>query len=106
SAGRGNCGAGPPSRSTKLAHGGVRYLRQGRVGLVLDALRERGRLKRNAPHLVRDLAFVLPCYSRWELSKYTLALKSYDALAGLSGFGRSKVLSSTSVRGRLPTVRT
>src|SRR5262245_26214028 len=55
---RDDFGSGTSSRSTKLVHGGVRYLRQGRVGLVLDALRERGRLKRNAPHLVRDLAFV------------------------------------------------
>src|SRR5437588_3845025 len=59
---RGDFGSGTSSRSTKLVHGGVRYLRQGRVGLVLEALRERGRLRRNAPHIVHDLAFVLPCY--------------------------------------------
>src|SRR2546430_2828722 len=69
-------GAGTSSRSTKLAHGGVRYLRQGHVGLVLDALRERGRLRRNAPHLVHDLAFVLPCYRRRDLVMYGVGLKA------------------------------
>src|SRR2546421_3889907 len=61
---RGDFGSGTSSRSTKLVHGGVRYLRQGQVGLVLEALRERGRLRRNAPHVVHDLSFVLPCYRR------------------------------------------
>src|SRR5690349_23160343 len=56
---RGDFGGGTSSRSTKLVHGGVRYLRQGHIRLVLDALQERGRLRRNAPHLVHDLAFVL-----------------------------------------------
>jgi glycerol-3-phosphate dehydrogenase len=102
---RGDFGSGTSSRSTKLVHGGVRYLRQGRVGLVLDALRERGRLRRNAPHLVRELAFVLPCYSRWEIAKYAAGLTAYDLLAGRAGFGRSKVLSDASVVCRLPTVR-
>src|SRR5438477_8262637 len=59
---RGDFGSGTSSRSTKLIHGGVRYLRQGHLGLVLSALRERGRLRRNAPHLVHELPFVLPCY--------------------------------------------
>src|SRR3954454_21375336 len=63
-------GSGTSSRSTKLVHGGVRYLRQGNLGLVTGALRERGRLRRNAPHLVRDLPFVLPCYRRFDLLKY------------------------------------
>src|SRR5688572_31092994 len=79
---RGDFGCGTSSRSTKLVHGGVRYLRQGRVGLVLGALRERGRLLRNAPHLVRDLAIVLPCYSRFEVAKYCVGLMAYDLLAG------------------------
>src|SRR5438067_12752493 len=71
---RGDFGSGTSSRSTKLAHGGVRYLRQGHVGLVLEALRERGRLRRNAPHLAHDLAFVLPGFSRRELAVYGLGL--------------------------------
>ena len=88
--------SGTSSRSTKLVHGGVRYLRQGHVGLVLEALRERGRLRRNAPHLVHDLAFVLPCYSRWDKPFYGLGLTAYDLLAGRHRFGRSTVVS----RGR------
>ncbi|MBA4063341.1 MAG: FAD-dependent oxidoreductase [Isosphaera sp.] len=103
---RGDFGAGTSSRSTKLVHGGVRYLRQGRVGLVLEALRERGRLRRNAPHLVRDLAFVLPCYSRWDKLVYGVGLKAYDLLAGRSGFGRSVGVSTAEVVRRVPTVRT
>lgn len=102
---RGDFGAGTSSRSTKLVHGGVRYLRQGHVGLVLDALRERGRLRRNAPHLVHDLPFVLPCYRRRDLAMYVLGLKAYDLLAIRSRFGRSTVVPSAEVRRRLPTVR-
>src|SRR4051794_34077580 len=62
---RGDFGQGTSSRSTKLVHGGVRYLGQGRVGLVFEALRERGRLRRNAPRLVHDLEFVVPAYDWW-----------------------------------------
>jgi glycerol-3-phosphate dehydrogenase len=99
-------GSGTSTRSTKLVHGGVRYLRQGRVGMVLDALRERGRLRRNAPHLVHDLAFVLPCYSRWDVAKYAIGLAAYDLLGGRSRFGHSKVASRAEVVRRLPTART
>lgn len=102
---RSDFGAGTSSRSTKLAHGGVRYLRQGHIGLVRDALRERGRLRRNAPHLVHDLPFVLPCYGRWETTYYGLGLTAYDLLAGKERFGRSAVVSAGEVRRRLPTVR-
>ncbi|MFM8409472.1 MAG: FAD-dependent oxidoreductase, partial [Alphaproteobacteria bacterium] len=70
------------SRSTKLVHGGVRYLQQGNVSLVLEALRERGLLVRNAPHLVQDLAFVVPRYRWWEGPFYGIGLKLYDRLAG------------------------
>jgi glycerol-3-phosphate dehydrogenase len=103
---RGDFGVGTSSRSTKLVHGGVRYLRQGRIGLVLDALRERGRLRRNAPHVVHDMPFVLPCYTRWEKVKYGLGLTAYDLLAGRERFGRSKVISANDVVRHLPTVRT
>jgi glycerol-3-phosphate dehydrogenase len=102
---RGDFGAGTSSRSTKLVHGGVRYLRQGYVGLVRTALRERGRLRRNAPHLVHELPFVLPCYRRRDLAFYGLGLKTYDLLAGRTGFGRSAVVAPAEVRRRLPTVR-
>jgi glycerol-3-phosphate dehydrogenase len=103
---RGDFGGGTSSRSTKLVHGGVRYLRQGHVQLVLDALKERGRLRKNAPHLVHDLAFVLPCYSRWEPYYYGAGLTAYDLLAGRWRFGRSKVVPAAEVRRRLPTVQT
>src|SRR5262249_32547825 len=103
---RGDFGGGTSSRSTKLVHGGVRYLRQGHVGLVLEALRERGRLRRNAPHLVHNLPFVLPCYSRLDSAFYGLGLTAYDLLAGKARFGRSLVISAADVQRRLPTVRT
>jgi glycerol-3-phosphate dehydrogenase len=102
---RGDFGCGTSSRSTKLVHGGVRYLRQGHVQLVLDALKERGRMRRNAPHLVHDLAFVLPCYSRWEPYYYGAGLTAYDLLAGRWRLGRSKVVTAGEVRRRLPTVQ-
>jgi glycerol-3-phosphate dehydrogenase len=102
---RGDFGGGTSSRSTKLVHGGVRYLRQGHVQLVLDALKERGRLRRNAPHLVHNLAFVLPCYSWWEPYYYGAGLTAYDLLAGRRRFGRSKVVTAKDVVRRLPTVR-
>ncbi|MEM1056155.1 MAG: glycerol-3-phosphate dehydrogenase/oxidase [Bacteroidota bacterium] len=95
---------GTSSRSTKLVHGGVRYLRQGNVALVLEALKERGRLLRNAPHLVHDLAFVVPNYSWWEGPFYGVGMKVYDLMAGRSGFGRSKHLSKAETLERLPTI--
>src|SRR5882762_1212800 len=86
---------GTSSRSTKLVHGGVRYLRQGDVSLVIEALRERGLLMRNAPHLVRDRAFVVPSYEWWEGPFYGVGMKVYDALAGRLGIGKSQLLSRT-----------
>jgi glycerol-3-phosphate dehydrogenase len=103
---RGDFGCGTSSRSTKLAHGGVRYLQQGRVGLVMEALRERGRLRRNAPRLVHDLAFVLPCFSWRELAVYGVGLTAYDVLAGRHRLGRSRIVAGREVVRRLPTVRT
>jgi glycerol-3-phosphate dehydrogenase len=103
---RGDFGSGTSSRSTKLVHGGVRYLAQGNVRLVLDALHERGRLRQNAPHLVHDLAFVLPCYSRWGPYYYGAGLTAYDLLAGRRRFGRSKLVPAAEVQRRLPTVQT
>src|SRR5262245_49001960 len=104
---RGDFGVGTSSRSTKLVHGGVRYLRQGHLGLVLEALRERGRLRRNAPHLVHDLPFVLPCYRRRDMALYGLGMKVYDLLAMVGGyqFGRSAMISRLEVLRRLPTVQ-
>ncbi len=83
-------GKGTSSRSTKLVHGGVRYLEQGNISLVMEALKERGRLRQNAPHLVRDLAFVVPSYDWWESPFYGLGLKVYNVLSGKYKFGPSR----------------
>ncbi len=96
---------GTSSRSTKLVHGGVRYLQQGNISLVMEALRERGIMRRNAPHLVRDLAFVVPSYAWWESPYYGLGLKVYDLLAGKFGFARSRMLSREDVLERIPTLQ-
>lgn len=93
------------SRSTKLVHGGVRYLQQGNVKLVLEALRERGRMLRNAPHLAHRRAFVIPAYAYWELPFYGVGLTLYDLLAGREGIGRSRVLSVKTALDALPSVR-
>jgi glycerol-3-phosphate dehydrogenase len=98
-------GKGTSSRSTKLVHGGVRYLEQGNVSLVMDALKERGLLRQNAPHLVHDVPFVVPNYSWWEMPFYGIGLKLYDLLAGKYGFGKSKLLSREETLERLPTLR-
>jgi glycerol-3-phosphate dehydrogenase len=97
-------GKGTSSRSTKLVHGGVRYLQQGNVSLVMEALKERGILFQNAPHLVRDLPFVVPNYQWWETPFYGIGLKVYDLLAGKYGFGRSVLLSREEVLRRIPTL--
>src|SRR5882724_7595369 len=99
-------GKGTSSRSTKLVHGGVRYLEQGNISLVMEALKERGLLLRNAPHLVRELGFVTPNYDWWEAPFYGLGLKLYDVLAGKYGFGASRILSREETLQRLPTIRT
>lgn len=96
---------GTSSRSTKLIHGGVRYLAQGNIPLVLEALRERGLLKRNAPHLVKDQSFVIPCYSWWCVPFYTLGLTLYDLMAGKLGIGRSVPLSRVGTLNSLPALR-
>ncbi|HLX61237.1 MAG TPA: glycerol-3-phosphate dehydrogenase/oxidase [Planctomycetota bacterium] len=97
-------GKGTSSRSTKLIHGGVRYLQQGNVSLVMEALKERGILRRNAPHLVHDLAFVVPNYEWWEAPFYGIGMKVYDMLAFRYGFGRSRHLSKKEVLERIPTL--
>lgn len=97
-------GKGTSSRSTKLVHGGVRYLEQGNISLVMEALKERGLLLQNAPHLVHDLQFVVPNYSWWEAPFYGIGLKVYDLLAGKYGFGKSKILSREETLKDLPTL--
>lgn len=101
---RGDFAEGTSSRSTKLVHGGVRYLQQGRIGLVREALRERGRLLRNAPQLVRPLPFIVPAYRWWEAPWYGLGLALYDRLAGAAGFGRSFQVDRSRVLTALPNI--
>lgn len=103
---RSDFGKGTSSRSTKLVHGGVRYLEQGNLSLVMEALRERGLLLQNAPHLVRNLAFVVPNYDWWEAPFYGVGLKLYNLLAGKYDFGPSHILSREETLARLPTLRT
>ncbi|HYP08194.1 MAG TPA: glycerol-3-phosphate dehydrogenase/oxidase [Bryobacteraceae bacterium] len=103
---RSDFGKGTSSRSTKLVHGGVRYLEQGNIPLVMEALKERGMLRENAPHLVTDLAFVVPNYDWWEAPFYGVGLKLYNLLAGKYGFGPSQILSREETLQRLPTIKT
>jgi glycerol-3-phosphate dehydrogenase len=95
-------GKGTSSRSTKLVHGGVRYLQQGNVSLVMEALKERGILRQNAPHLVHDLAFVVPNYLWWEAPFYGIGMKVYDLLAFRYGFGKSRRLRKEEVLAHIP----
>jgi glycerol-3-phosphate dehydrogenase len=99
-------GQGTSSRSTKLIHGGLRYLRQGKIGVVRESLRERETLLRNAPHLCHPLGFVIPCFRWWEKSYYHLGLKMYDGLAGSLRLGRSGGLSKAQTLERLPCIAT
>jgi len=96
---------GTSSRSTKLVHGGVRYLAQGDIQLVKEALRERGYLKRNAPHLVKNQEFIIPNYTWWEGIFYIIGLSLYDLLAGKLSFGKSILLNSEKTRKVLPGIK-
>ena len=95
---------GTSSRSTKLIHGGVRYLQQGNVKLVRGALRERGLLMRNAPALVHSLPFVIPCFNQWDRAFYGAGLMVYDALAGRYRIGRTQHLNRDAVKECLPNL--
>src|SRR3712207_557127 len=95
---------GTSSRSTKLVHGGVRYLAQGNVILVYEALRERGRLKRNAPHLVRSMPFVVPGYTWWSNPYYGAGLMLYSLMAGTLGLGFSRLVGSKEALRLAPTL--
>ena len=96
---------GTSSRATKLVHGGVRYLAQGNISLVREALHERTTLLRNAPHLAQPLAFVVPSYHWWEAPFYGIGLTMYDLLAGKAGLGKTRFLGSAATAKALPTVR-
>lgn len=97
---------GTSSRSTKLVHGGVRYLAQGNIGLVYTALHERGLLLKNAAHLVKQQSFIIPCYSWFETIKYLAGLKLYDLLSGRLSFGRSRFLNRKKLIQQLPSINT
>lgn len=96
---------GTSSRATKLVHGGVRYLAQGNISLVREALHERTTLLHNAPHLAQPLAFVMPSYKFWETPFYGVGLKMYDALAGKAGLGATEFLGRAQALRCLPTAR-
>lgn len=95
---------GTSSRSTKLVHGGVRYLQQGNIKLVMEALKERGLLLQNAPHLVHNQKFVVPNYKWWEKPFYGIGLKIYDKMAGKLGLGPSQFLSKEETLALAPTL--
>ena len=97
--------SGTSSRATKLVHGGVRYLAQGDIGLVREALRERGAMLANAPHVAQRLGFVMPGYHWWERAFYGVGLKAYDALAGAQGLGGTEWLSTRRTEELLPGVQ-
>src|SRR6202051_4392346 len=95
---------GTSSRSTKLVHGGVRYLQQGNIRLVTEALQERGLLRKNAPHLVKNQSFILPNYKWWEGTFYGIGLKVYDWMSGSLGLGPSQFLSKEETLVLAPTL--
>jgi glycerol-3-phosphate dehydrogenase len=98
-------GKGTSSRSTKLVHGGVRYLKQGNITLVRDALRERTQLRNNAPQVVHDLQFLIPCHNVWERFFYGVGMKVYDVLATRNSFGRSRGVSLDESVRLVPSLR-
>ena len=96
---------GTSSRSTKLVHGGVRYLAQGDVSLVMEALKERGLLMQNAPHLVKNQKFIIPTYSWWSKPFYSVGLKVYDVMAGKLGLGPSINISKEETLKAIPNIQ-
>lgn len=96
---------GTSSRSTKLVHGGVRYLQNGDISLVIEALKERGIMRKNAPHLVQDLSFVIPSYDWWNSPFYGIGLKVYDMMAGKLGLGPSTLLDRKETIELIPNVK-
>ena len=97
---------GTSSRSTKLVHGGVRYLAQGDIFLVIEALKERGRMIKNAPHLTTNQDFVIPCYSWFDVLLYFVGLKFYDILSGRLSLGKSYFINRNRTLSRLPNIKT
>lgn len=98
-------GKGTSSRSTKLIHGGVRYLARGDISMVLEALTERGIILKNAPHLTFNQQFLVPVYTKWEIIKYSAGLKLYDLLSGRLSLGKSEFISRGEVLCRIPQLK-
>jgi glycerol-3-phosphate dehydrogenase len=96
---------GTSSRSTKLVHGGVRYLAQGNISLVKEALKERGLLLQNAPHLTKNESIIIPCYSWMKTIFYATGLTFYDWLSGSLSLGKSKIIFKKELSRRLPTLK-
>ncbi len=96
---------GTSSRSTKLVHGGVRYMAQGDILLVIEALHERGLMLKNAPHLTANQEFVIPAYTLWDVILYTVGLKFYDLLAGRLSMGKSYFINRSKTLSRLPLLK-
>nr|MDQ3073690.1 FAD-dependent oxidoreductase [Bacteroidota bacterium] len=96
---------GTSSRSTKLLHGGVRYLAQGNISLVFEALKERGLMMKNAPHVTGKQSFIIPIYSFWDKLKYGIGLKIYDIMAGKFRVGKSHWLPKEITLQKLPTIK-
>jgi glycerol-3-phosphate dehydrogenase len=96
---------GTSSRSTKLVHGGVRYMAQGDILLVIEALHERGLMLKNAPHLTANQEFVIPAYTLWDVFLYTVGLKFYDLLAGRLSMGKSYFINRSKTLGKLPLLK-
>jgi glycerol-3-phosphate dehydrogenase len=101
---KGDFSHGTSSRSTKLVHGGVRYLAQGDLLLVIEALRERGIMLKNAPHLTSDQQFIIPVYTWFDMFMYTVGLTFYDLLAGRLSLGRSYFIGKDKTMERLPNL--
>ena len=95
---------GTSSRSTKLIHGGVRYLEKGQIGLVYEALKERDILKKNASHLVKQIGFLIPVYNYFIKFYYYLGLKIYDLISGNLSFKKSKIVNRNSAIELVPNV--
>jgi len=95
---------GTTSRSTKLIHGGVRYLAQGDLSLVFEALHERGLMMQNAPHLVRNQQFIIPVYEWWEGPFYNVGMKFYDIMSGKMGLGPSQKISREETLAAIPNL--
>ncbi len=95
---------GTSGRSTKLVHGGVRYLAQGNIKLVREALKERGLLLKNAPHVCHNLSFIIPSFHWWQKWWYGIGLSLYEFLSGKLSLGKTRLLSKATTRQLLPTV--